>query len=83
VTYAPGHRLVSMNSDVLCSADSGLDGAKVLVKCNATSNDMYNIAAKNANVKGRTANQITKMTISPIVRPHTPKLKYGNSRLNC
>jgi hypothetical protein len=43
VTYAPGHMLVRMNS--------GSDGAKVLVKCNATSSDMYSVAAKSATVK--------------------------------
>ena len=50
-TYAPGHILVRMNSGVLCSAVKGSEGPKVLVKCNATSSDTYNVAAKNATVK--------------------------------
>jgi hypothetical protein len=51
MTYAPGHILVKMNSGVLCNADSGLDGPKTLVMCNATSSDIYRVATKNATVK--------------------------------
>ena len=51
VTYALDHMLVRMNSGVLCSADSGSDGLKVLVKCNMMSSDMYNVAVKSATMK--------------------------------
>jgi hypothetical protein len=51
LTYAPGHMLVRMNRGVLCNADSGSNGPKVLVKCNATFSDTYNVATKNANVE--------------------------------
>jgi hypothetical protein len=54
-TYAPDHILVSMNKGMLCSADSGLDGPKTLVKCNATSSDTYSVAMKNAGVRNRMA----------------------------
>jgi hypothetical protein len=52
-TYAPGHILVNTNNGVLCSARRGFDGPKVLVKCNATSSDMYNVATKKATVKNK------------------------------
>ena len=42
--------LARMNSGVLCSANMGSDGPKALVKCNATSSDMYG-AAKKVTVK--------------------------------
>jgi hypothetical protein len=51
VTYALGHASVRMNGGVLYSAGSRSDGLKVLVKCNATSSDMYNVAVKNATSK--------------------------------
>ena len=51
MTYALGHMSVRMNGGVLYSASSGLGGPNALVKCNAISSDMYNVALKNVTSK--------------------------------